>query len=45
MVYTGLINSHTLGYDGVQNYDFQIIVGENESATTPSTYFFWVELG
>ena len=44
MIYTGIINASAVGYNG-QNYDFQIIVGENESATNPSPYFFWVELG
>jgi hypothetical protein len=44
MIYTGKINASTVGYDGT-NYDFQMIVAENESATIPATYFFWVELG
>ncbi len=44
MLYAGLINSATTGYNG-QSYDFQVIIGENESATVPTTYYFWVELG
>jgi len=44
LVYASLINASSTGYNN-QKYDFQIIVGENESAPTPSTYFFWVELG
>jgi hypothetical protein len=44
LVYAGIINASTLGYNN-QRYDFQVIVGENESATNPSPYFFWVELG
>jgi hypothetical protein len=44
MVYVGKINANTAGYNG-WNYDFQMIVAENESASMPSTYFFWVELG
>jgi len=44
LVYTSLINAATAGYNN-QNYDFQIIVGENESATVPTMYYFWVELG
>jgi len=44
LVYAGLINSSTSGYNN-QKYDFQMIVGENESASTPTPYFFWVELG
>ncbi len=44
MIYAGRIDDNTVGYDGA-NYDFQMIVAENESATIPTTYFFWVELG
>jgi hypothetical protein len=44
LVYTTLVNASAAGYNN-QNYDFQIIVGENESSTTPTRYFFWVELG
>jgi len=44
MIYAGLINANTVGYNGL-TYDFQMIVAENESATIPSTYYFWVELG
>lgn len=43
LVYTTLINDNTVGYNG-QAYDFQLIVGENESSTIPTTYYFWVEL-
>jgi len=43
LIYTTLINDNTVGYNG-QQYDFQIIVGENESSTIPSLYYFWVEL-
>jgi hypothetical protein len=44
LIYTTMIeNSHT-GYDG-QNYNFQMLVAENESATIPLTYYFYVELG
>jgi hypothetical protein len=45
MVYAGLINAGTLGFNNVNKYDFQVIVGENESATIPTNYYFWVELG
>ena len=43
LVYAGLINASSSGYNN-QKYDFQIIVGENESSSTPTPYFFWVEL-
>jgi len=45
LVYTSLINSQQPGYDGIGNYDFQLILAENESSNTPSTYYFYVELG
>jgi hypothetical protein len=44
LVYAGLVNASSTGYNG-QKYDFQMIVGENESSNTPTPYFFWVELG
>jgi hypothetical protein len=44
MVYTTLMESAQSGYDNLP-HDFQLLVAENESATVPSTYFFWVELG
>ncbi len=45
LVYSTLINNDQLGYDGVNTYDFQMIIAENESATIPTTYYFYVELG
>jgi len=44
MVYSTFIEAARNGYDN-QPHDFQLLVAENESATVPSTYFFWVELG
>jgi hypothetical protein len=44
LVYASRINAATPGYNNL-NYDFQIIVGENESASIPTVYYFWVELG
>lgn len=43
LVYAGLIDQDTSGYDN-SNYDFQLIVPEDEYASTPTTYYFWVEL-
>ena len=45
LVYTTLINPSTLGYNGVSTYDFQMLLAENESSSTPTTYYFYVELG
>ena len=45
LIYTALINNDKTGYDGSSTFDFQMIVAENESATVPSTYYFYVELG
>jgi hypothetical protein len=44
MIYSTFIESAHNGYDN-QPHDFQLLVAENESATVPTTYFFWVELG
>jgi hypothetical protein len=44
MAYSTSIESAHTGFD-VQPHDFQLLVAENESATVPTTYFFWVELG
>ena len=44
MIYSTIIQSAHTGYDNNQ-HDFQLLVAENESATVPTTYFFWVELG
>jgi hypothetical protein len=44
LVYASIINASTSGYNN-QNYDFQIIIGENESSSVPTMYYFWVEIG
>jgi len=44
MIYSSLMESAHNGFDN-QPHDFQLLVAENESATVPTTYFFWVELG
>lgn len=44
MIYSTFIEAAQNGYDNLP-HDFQLLVAENESATVPSTYFFWVELG
>ena len=45
LIYTTIIEQHHLGYDGANNFDFQLLVAENESATAPTMYYFYVELG
>jgi hypothetical protein len=44
LLYTTLMESAQNGFDN-QPHDFQLLVAENESATVPTPYFFWVELG
>jgi len=44
LVYTTILEQSHVGFDNT-NYDFQILVAENESATVPLTYYFYVELG
>jgi len=45
MIYTGLIDYHHASYNNVTQYDFQMIVAENETAPSPLNYYFYVELG
>jgi hypothetical protein len=45
MIYTTLIESDQLSYDGTRTYDFQMLVAENESSSVHATYYFYVELG
>jgi len=44
IIYTTFIENQKDGYNG-GIYNFQMVVAENESATVPTTYFFYVELG
>lgn len=44
-IYATLIDNDQQSYDGVSTYDFQMLVAENESSTTPTTYYFYAELG
>ena len=44
LIYSTLIENDHQGYTGIDNYDFQMIVAENESNTLPTQYFFFVEL-
>lgn len=43
LVYISIIDQDTIGYNN-ENFDFQMIVPESEFATTPHTYYFWLEL-
>ncbi|HIH31416.1 TPA: hypothetical protein HA235_01790 [Candidatus Woesearchaeota archaeon] len=45
LIYTALIDNDQTAFTNTDTYDFQLIVAENESATTPVTYFFYAELG
>ncbi len=44
LVFTALLDPATLGFNN-KPYDFQMIVPEDEYASTPHTYYFWLELG
>jgi len=43
LVYTTLMENNEKGYNN-GNYVYQLLVAENESATVPTTYYFYVEL-
>ncbi len=45
LIYSTLINNDHTSYDGTSTYDFQMIIAENESSSTPTPYYFYVELG
>lgn len=42
-VYVTMLEDETAGYD-LGSYDFQMIVPEDETAGTPTTYYFYVEI-
>ena len=42
-LYTTIIDQDTLGFDNI-NHDFQLLVGENSSSTTLTSYYFFVEI-
>ncbi len=44
LIYTTLIEDNTAGFDG-NTYDFQMIVGESDRKTSPTTYYFYTEIG
>jgi hypothetical protein len=43
IVYTTIIDQDTTGFDG-SSYDFQLLVGENSTAGTVTTYYIYVEI-
>lgn len=43
IIYATLLNDDTVGFDG-SRYDFQLIVPEDDTKTTPTTYYFFAEL-
>ena len=49
MIYAAIMEQDAPGYQAGANenvtYDFQMIVADNETASTPTEYFFYVELG
>jgi len=43
LIYMTMMEQNALGYNN-QQFDFQAILAENEGLSTPTTYFFYVEL-
>lgn len=43
IIYAGLIDDNTLGYNNGR-YDFQMIVPEDDTKQTPTTYYFYAEI-
>jgi len=44
LVYTTLVNASAVSYNGVNRYDFQMIIAENEYNAVPTNYYLYVEL-
>lgn len=44
LIYATIIEDDEIGYNN-ETFDFQLLVAENESSTTPTLYYFYVELG
>lgn len=44
LIYATTIEDDETGYNN-ETFDFQLLVAENESSTTPTLYYFYVELG
>ncbi len=44
LIYTSIIDAGVEGFDN-NRYDFQMIVANDETALTPTPYYFYVELG
>lgn len=45
LIYTTLLEIDALSYNGASTFDFQMLVAENETGTSPLMYYFYVELG
>ncbi|MFH1505726.1 MAG: hypothetical protein ABIE94_01920 [archaeon] len=44
MIYATILEQNQQGYD-LRNFDFQMIVAEDETSGSPTTYWFYAELG
>lgn len=45
LIYTTIIEDGELGYRNDANYDFQLIVAESPLKSTPTTFYFYTEIG
>lgn len=45
LVYATILEQNAAGYDNSNTYDFQMIIAENEYTPTPTTYYFYAEIG
>ena len=44
-VYATILEQDQAGYDSGKTFDFQMILAEDEYASTPTTYYFYAEIG
>ncbi|MBU0472260.1 MAG: hypothetical protein KKF65_06530 [Nanoarchaeota archaeon] len=45
LIYSTVLEQDEEGYDISKTFDFQMILAEDEYATTPTTYYFYAEIG
>ncbi|MFC1648276.1 hypothetical protein ACFL1B_02345 [Nanoarchaeota archaeon] len=45
LIYATILEQDSAGYAAGKTFDFQIIMAENEFAGTPTTYYFYAEIG
>jgi len=45
LIFATILEQGAIGYDSTKRFDFQMIVADDETETTPTTYYFYAEIG